>query len=75
MTQKPVRIAEQDGCGLVAEPGNPESLAAQIRTLYLNRDLTRQMGERAREVGLRFDRKAGVAAYDALARGLVNGSP
>jgi len=70
-----VRIAEKEGCGLVADPGNPESLAAQIRALYLNRDLTRQMGERAREVGMRFDRRAGVAAYDALARGLVNGSP
>jgi len=68
------RIAEQEACGLVADPGNPESLAIQIRSLYMNRELTRQMGERAREVGLRFDRRAGVAAYDALARGLVNRS-
>lgn len=70
-----VRIAEQEGCGLVADPGNAESLAAQIRALYQNRNLARQMGERAREVGMRFDRRAGVAAYDALARGLVHGSP
>ncbi len=69
-----VRIAEQEGCGLVADPGSPESLAGQIRAMYLNRDVTRQMGERAREVGMRFDRRAGVAAYDALARGLVHGS-
>ena len=69
-----VQIAEREGCGLVADPGSPESLAGQIRALYLNRDLTRQMGERAREVGLRFDRRAGVAAYDALARGLIPGS-
>ena len=42
-------IAEREGCGLVADPGSPESIAGQIRALYLNRDLTRQMGERARE--------------------------
>ena len=69
-----VRLAEEEACGLVAEPGDAESLAARIRALYLDRDLTRQMGARARQVGLRFDRRAGVAAYDALARGLVNGS-
>jgi len=69
-----VRIAEQEGCGLVADPGSPESLAGQIRAMYVNRDVTRQMGERAREVGMRFDRRAGVAAYDALARGLVHRS-
>jgi glycosyltransferase involved in cell wall biosynthesis len=69
-----VRLAEEEGCGLVAEPGDARSLAAQLRALYLNRDGTRQMGERARQVGLRFDRRAGVAAYDALSRQLVNGS-
>lgn len=69
-----VRLAEEEACGLVAEPGDAEGLAAQIRALYLDRDGTRRMGERARRVGLRFDRKAGVAAYDTLTRELVNGS-
>ena len=68
-----VRIAEQDGCGLTTDPGDPKGLADRVRTLYLNRDLARGMGLRAREAGLRFDRRAGVAAYDALVRGLVNG--
>lgn len=69
-----VRIAEEEGCGLVAEPGDAESLAARIRDLYLDRHRTEEMGARARQVGLRFDRRAGVAAYEALARRLVNGS-
>jgi colanic acid biosynthesis glycosyl transferase WcaI len=69
-----VRIAEQESCGLVAEPDNPKSLADKIRELHGNQQLTRQMGERARRIGERFDRKIGVAAYDTLVRGLVNGS-
>jgi glycosyltransferase involved in cell wall biosynthesis len=69
-----VRIAEQEDCGLAAEPGDPKSLADRIRTLYMDRDLARRMGERARKAGLRFDRRVGVAAYAALLRGLVNGA-
>jgi hypothetical protein len=69
-----VRIAEQEKCGLVANPNDAVDLAARVRALYVDRHLTREMGQRARQVGLRFDRAAGVAAYDALARSLVNGS-
>ena len=58
-----VLIATEGQCGLTAVPGDPESLAARIRTLHADRALTRRMGERARAVGLGFDRRIGVKAY------------
>jgi colanic acid biosynthesis glycosyl transferase WcaI len=61
-----VLIAAEQGCGLPAVPGDPDSLAAQIRTLHADRDLTRRMGERARAAGLGFDRRVGVKAYYEL---------
>ncbi|MBI2835266.1 MAG: glycosyltransferase family 4 protein [Acidobacteria bacterium] len=68
-----VAIAERDACGLAAEPANPRSLACAIRMLYNDRALTRGLGDNARKVGLRFDRRVGVRAYDQLFRELTTG--
>lgn len=68
-----VLIAQRDGCGLWAPPADAGALAAQIRTLYLDRPRAQQMGLRAREAGLRFDRRVGVAAYNELFTKLVAG--
>lgn len=59
-------IAREYGCGIAAEPGDSKGLASAIRSLYGDRQRLARMGERAREVGLRFDRKVGVRAYSEL---------
>jgi putative colanic acid biosynthesis glycosyltransferase WcaI len=63
------------GCGLLAEPGNGEDLARKILVLYEDRGLAREMGARAREAALHFDRPLQVSAYERLFRALVKTSP
>jgi glycosyltransferase involved in cell wall biosynthesis len=53
-------------CGLVAEPGDADELADCILRFYRDRDLTRQCGVNARQVGLTFDRRGQVAKYMQL---------
>ncbi|HXT69793.1 MAG TPA: glycosyltransferase family 4 protein [Vicinamibacterales bacterium] len=62
--------ARQD-CGLLAEPGNAVAMAARIRQLHADRELTRRLGANAREAGLAFDRRLQVAKYRDLFAGLV----
>jgi colanic acid biosynthesis glycosyl transferase WcaI len=69
-----VTIAEEQGCGLAADPGDPLSLAAAIRLLYTEREGARRMGVRAREAALAFDRKAGVRKYARLFEDLTRGA-
>jgi len=64
-------ITRRDGCGLLAEPGSGADLAEKILALYRDRAGARDLGRRAREVGLRFDRRRQVARYDELFRALV----
>jgi putative colanic acid biosynthesis glycosyltransferase WcaI len=56
-------IARDHGCGVLADPGDPDALAAAIATLYDDPALTSAMGRRARAAALQFDRRAAVAAY------------
>ena len=64
-------ITRRHGCGLLAEPGSGEDLAAKILALYRDPAGARDRGRCAREVGLRFDRRRQVARYDELFRALV----
>lgn len=64
-------ITTSFGCGLLAEPGDPEDLARKILVLYHDRALARRLGGRARDAALDFDRAAQVRAYDALFRELA----
>jgi glycosyltransferase involved in cell wall biosynthesis len=62
-------IARDNGCGLLAVPGDADALAAAIATLYDNPVATRAMGQRARAAALQFDRRLAVSAYyDLFAR-------
>jgi colanic acid biosynthesis glycosyl transferase WcaI len=65
-SSEPAIIACENGCGLVAAPGDPEALAAAIVSLYDNPAATREMGARARQAAWRFDRKVAVQAYHEL---------
>jgi len=51
-----VRIVADAGCGLAADPDDPASVVAALRTLRANPALLREMGRRAREKALEFER-------------------
>jgi colanic acid biosynthesis glycosyl transferase WcaI len=61
-------ITERHQCGLVAAPGDAQSLAARIREFYRDRALTMRFGANARTVGLSFDRRRQVSKYMELFR-------
>lgn len=64
-------VAQDHGCGVWAEPGDPDALAAAIASLCDGRTETRAMGERARAAAARFDRREAVRAYHGLFEHLV----
>ena len=68
-------ITRKYGCGLLAEPGNPEDLAEKILTLYRDRALAGRLGANARQAGLEFDRKVQVKAYHDLLRTVARSEP
>ena len=59
-------ITRTHQCGLVAEPGNAEDLARQIRVFHGDRDLAARCGANARAAGLAYDRRVAVAKYMAV---------
>jgi len=63
-----VDVTRRYGCGIVVEPGNAEALAARILELYRDGPKAAELGQRAREAGLAFDRPRQVAAYAAVLR-------
>ncbi len=65
-------ITHRYRCGLLAPPGNPERLAQQVRILYQDRSLVRQLGENARQAFGAFDRAKGVRSYFNLCLELCN---
>lgn len=68
-------ITRTSECGLIAQPGNARDLADRILDLYRDRDLGRRLGEKARAVGLSFDRSLQVAKYMRLFEAVVPPSP
>jgi glycosyltransferase involved in cell wall biosynthesis len=59
-------IAKQHSCGVVAPPGSPEELAAEIAQLCDDPVRVQRMGENARRASWRYDRRAAVHAYHDL---------
>jgi glycosyltransferase involved in cell wall biosynthesis len=60
------RLAVEYRCGLPATPGDADALAAAVLELAADPARARQMGDNARELALRFDRRAAVQAYHDL---------
>jgi glycosyltransferase involved in cell wall biosynthesis len=50
------RIVREHRCGIVVDPDDPEAIRQAILWARDHRDALREMGERARRVGERFDR-------------------
>jgi colanic acid biosynthesis glycosyl transferase WcaI len=67
-SSEPASIVTTYECGLVAEPGDPDSLAAEIVTLYRDRALVARMAANAREAAYEFDRPRQVATYYRVLR-------
>ena len=69
----PLEIVEPEKTGLLVPPGNPEALAAAMRTLYARPDLRRRLGEaglvRVRE---RYTIDQHVRAFDRLYTSLLD---
>lgn len=64
-------VAEITGrheCGFIVPPGDPDALASRILDVYRNAPLAAELGRRAREAALAFDRRRQTAAYAALLR-------
>ena len=57
------RITRAHECGLLAHPGSPDEMAAQIRRLHEDRPRAEAMGCRARQAAAAFDRPISVRAY------------
>jgi glycosyltransferase involved in cell wall biosynthesis len=61
-------ITGRHECGFIVPPGDPDALAARILDVYRNAPLAAELGRRAREAALAFDRRRQTAAYAALLR-------
>ena len=70
-SSEPAQIARENGCGLVATPGDPAALAEAIATMYDDPAMTREMGTRARLVARQYDRKVAVQSYHELFERIV----
>jgi glycosyltransferase involved in cell wall biosynthesis len=65
-------VVEQDGCGVFAQPGNPQALADTIRRLAADPAQARQMGARGRAyLEAHFDRQKLAEQLEALMREMV----
>lgn len=51
-----VRIVRRTGCGVVADPDDPESVARAVREVYQDATRLQEMGLRAREAAREYDR-------------------
>jgi glycosyltransferase involved in cell wall biosynthesis len=60
---EPAVLAREHHCGVWARPGDPDSLAAAIAGLANDPAGARRLGQAARDLSWRFDRRVAVQAY------------
>jgi colanic acid biosynthesis glycosyl transferase WcaI len=61
-------ITGRHQCGFIVRPGDADALAARVLDVCRNAPLAAELGRRAREAALGFDRGRQTAAYAALLR-------
>ena len=57
------RIVERAGCGLVADPDDPESIAEAVRSVLRAPGLLPEMSARAREIAVSYDKVKQIDAF------------
>jgi glycosyltransferase involved in cell wall biosynthesis len=68
-------ITSRHACGFVVPPGDADALAARILHVYRHAPVAAELGRRAREAALAFDRRRQTAAYAALLRRVAAQQP
>jgi putative colanic acid biosynthesis glycosyltransferase WcaI len=70
------RIIAESGCGFSVEAGDSQALADQILTLYADRTLLAEMGQRARAyVEAHFSQEVCIDQMEAILRHAAGGTP
>jgi colanic acid biosynthesis glycosyl transferase WcaI len=70
-------VAEITGrheCGFIVQPGDADALSARILDVYRNAPLAAELGRRARQAALHYDRRRQTAAYASLLRQVAGGA-
>ncbi len=57
------RIVRRTGCGITADPDDPESVVRAVKTVYHNRTQLAEMARRAREAAREYDRVSQLAKF------------
>jgi glycosyltransferase involved in cell wall biosynthesis len=64
-------LTAKHGCGRLAEPGDPRSMADAILEFYRDREGTARAGAQARAASSAFDRKLQVLKYYDLFQSVI----
>lgn len=65
------RIVTRFGCGVVADPDDPEAVAAVVKDLAQNPEALQEMGRRARAVAPQFERQLQLERFLALVERVI----
>ncbi len=65
------RIITRAGCGLVVDPGNPESVAGAIRDLAAHPERVAEMGRRARAIAPNYDKLSELKKFVTVIEGVI----
>jgi hypothetical protein len=68
-----VRIIRRSGCGLAADPDNPETIVEAVRGVLHNSEHIRNMGVRARETSFSYDKVKQLKIFTQTIEGTVEG--
>jgi colanic acid biosynthesis glycosyl transferase WcaI len=68
-----VRMIRRAGCGVAADPDDPESVAAAVRSVRGNPSQLAEMGRRAREVAKAYDSVGQLELFTQIIEGVAGG--
>jgi glycosyltransferase involved in cell wall biosynthesis len=66
-----VRTIRQSGCGLAANPDDPNSVAEALRGVLHNPEQIKNMGQRAREIAVSYDKVNQLKIFVQTMEGVV----
>jgi len=66
-----VRIVRRTGCGVVADPDDPASVASAIQQVYQNRAKLVRMGQCARKIAIEYEREKQLRLFTHVIDGVL----